>query len=337
MKMAHRDKLNFIKTKGICFGCLSIGHMSKDCKRRLSCNVCKRAHPSTLHIEPKDSGIKEAENSSDAIGKAPAELCGHIGAGDQESVLSIVPVKVKASKGSHVMEVYALLDPGSSATFCSEELMSRLHLKGKKTHILLRTMNQEINVPAHVITGLEVSALDSDTFLTLPDTFTQKEMPVTTSSIPKQSDLAEWVYLSKVTIPSIDSKVELLIGTNAPNLLEPWEVINSQNGGPYAVKTLLGWVVNGPLRSTAGCGQNVTVNRISVVSLEKLLISQYNQNFNEAASEEKTEMSIEDKMFLKMANGAVLKDGHYNLRLPFRKTEVLMPNNRQIAEQPSTD
>lgn len=69
---------------------------------------------------------------------------------------------------------------------------------------------------------------------------------------------------------------------------------------------------------------------ISVASLEKLLISQYNQDFNENASEE---MSIEDKMFLKVANEAVLKDGHYSLRLSFKRSEVLMPNNRQIAEQ----
>ncbi|KAL7870670.1 hypothetical protein SRHO_G00081670 [Serrasalmus rhombeus] len=52
--------------------------------------------------------------------------------GDQESVLPIVPVKVKAAKGSHVLQVYVLLDPGSSATFCSEELMSRLHMKVKQ-------------------------------------------------------------------------------------------------------------------------------------------------------------------------------------------------------------
>ncbi|KAL2089185.1 hypothetical protein ACEWY4_016084 [Coilia grayii] len=331
MKKAHRDKLSFLKSKGICFGCLSTGHISKDCKRRLTCSMCKRAHPSTLHIEPKDNATKEAERPSDVIGSASAELCGHIGAGGQESVLSIVPVKVKAAKGSHVIKVYALLDPGSSATFCSEELMSRLHMRGKKTRILLRTMNQETSVPTHVVSGLEVSALDRDIFLPLPDTFTQKDMPVTTSSIPKQNDLAHWAYLSKVTIPSISSKVELLIGTNAPNLLEPWEVINSQNGGPYAVKTLLGWVVNGPLRCAAGSEESVTVNRISVASLEKMLISQYNQDFYEVSSEEKTEMSIEDKMFLEIAN--VLENGHYSLRLPFRKPNVLMPSNRQIAEQ----
>lgn len=48
-----------------------------------------------------------------------------------------------------------------------------------------------------------------------------------------------------ILIQSIKANVDLLIGTNAPKLLERWEVINSQENGPYAVKIVLGWVVNG--------------------------------------------------------------------------------------------
>ena len=159
-------------------------------------------------------------------------------------------------------------------------------------------------------------------------------MPVTANNIPKQDDLSPWPYLSRVKLPSISAKGELLIGTNAPKLLEPWEVINSQGDGPYALKTLLGWVVNGQLRSAGdGNGMSVTVNRISAVSLEELLISQYNQDCNEVPSEEKTEMSIEDKKFLEIANEAVLQDGHYSLKLPFRKAKIILPNNRKMAEQ----
>lgn len=124
-----------------------------------------------------------------------------------------------------------------------------------------------------------------------------------------------------------------MIGTNAPKLIEPWGVVNSQSGGPYAVKTLLGWVVNGLIRCPAGGTTGATVNRISVARLEDLLISQYNHDFSEVACEEKTKLSIEDKKFLQIANKAVLQNGHYHFMLPFRRSDVSMPYNCQTAEQ----
>ena len=44
-----------------------------------------------------------------------------------------------------------------------------------------------------------------------------------------------------------NKEVSLLIGANCVRALEPREVISSQNGGPYALKTLLGWSVVGPM------------------------------------------------------------------------------------------
>lgn len=80
-----------------------------------------------------------------------------------------------------------------------------------------------------------------------------------------------------------------------PNLMEPWKVINSQGKGPYAVKTLLGWVVNGPLQGQGACygkqGQlQLITNRISLVYLNELLVRQFNHDFPESSYEEKTEM-----------------------------------------------
>ena len=109
-------------------------------------------------------------------------------------------------------------------------------------------MSNEKRVPTYVVSGLEISGLDGDNFTQLPDVFTQKEMPVTADNIPSKQDLARWPYLKRVNIPEIDGNIELLIGTNASKIMEPWEIINSQGEGPYAVKTPVGWVVNGPLR-----------------------------------------------------------------------------------------
>ena len=41
--------------------------------------------------------------------------------------------------------------------------------------------------------------------------------------------------------------VELLIGANCARALEPIKVIPSRNDGPYAMKTILGWCIVGPI------------------------------------------------------------------------------------------
>lgn len=45
-----RRKFNFCRKKGVCFACLCVGHVSRDCKRCLTCNVCEQTYPTALHI-----------------------------------------------------------------------------------------------------------------------------------------------------------------------------------------------------------------------------------------------------------------------------------------------
>lgn len=120
-------------------------------------------------------------------------------------------------------------------------------------------------------------------------------------------------------------------------MLEPWEVINSEGDGPYTIRTALGWVINGPLNSydstMAPDIPSASVNRISTLRLEKLLCEQYNHHFNERAREEKG-LSREDIQFMEiMEKSATLENGHYSLKLPFKKENVSLPNNRSVAKQ----
>lgn len=264
----HKEKLLFLREKRICFACLCSGHMSRDCERRLTCQVCSQTHPTVLHINRQTTALEQERKPSKHSGSLTT--CGHTGAGKDRCVLSILPVKVKTSKGNHIINTYAFLDPGSSGTFCSEHLMQKLNVTGKRTNFLLRTMGQTKVTPAYSLFDVEVSGLDSNDFYLLPEIITQQKMPVTTDDMITSEDLCKWPYLSKVHIPSIKANVDLLIGTNAPKLLEPWEVINSQGNGPYAVRTVLGWVVNGPLDGGSDVDQELhsaTVNRVSVCKL----------------------------------------------------------------------
>ena len=293
----------------------------------------ERNKPEEIRRQNEDRAT--AVNSSLVSLEKPA----HTGAGDNQT-LAIVPVKVKLSSCNKAIHTYAFLDPGGTATFCTTALQRQLNAKGRKTRILLKTLGHEKVVNVDRISGLEVSNLEGDDFIALPAVYTQEEIPVTKEQIPTSEALKEWDYLKEVVLTHIDAEIGLLIGTNAPKTIEPWKVINSQEGGPYAVKTRLGWVVNGLLNDCGDAAsqlRQVHSNRIAVVNLDDLVRQNFNHDFPEKVYEEKAEMSIQDKQFMHiMSASAIMKDGHYQLKLPFKKDDISMPNNRSGSRAASS-
>ncbi len=186
------------------------------------------------------------------------------------------------------METYAFIDPGSSGTFCTDALVKQLNLHGKGTEIVLSTINSPKRVKGCLVRNLEVCGIDEDKYVTLSKVFVHKRIPVGKKNILHQNDINRWSYLRDVKLPHIDADVELLIGNETPEVFEPWRVIHSRNNGPYAVKTILGWTVNGPIRAhMEGEQRAVTVNWITVENIEKMLLQQYSVDFPEHSRDEK--------------------------------------------------
>ena len=60
-----------------------------------------------------------------------------------------------------------------------------------------------------------------------------------------------------------DIKVGLLIGLNSPSALRQREIVYGEESDLYAVRSLLGWYVNGPPRPSQQIGK-ITCNRIRI-------------------------------------------------------------------------
>lgn len=243
-----KDRIRFLATKGLCFGCLTQGHLSKSCRKRMQCKECSGKHPSILHVTKDAPALQEraANRNTEVAGEvtsafveAEHEGRGHTGAGNKETILPIVPVKIKSKRSDKVMQVYAFLDQGST------EVMHQLNLRGNKTELLLTTMGSEKKVNTHVLSDLEVCGLEEENYIDLPQVFTQPSIPVKKDNIPLKSDVDPWPYLHRLL--HIEAEVGHLIGTDVYKAMEPRQIINSRGDGPYAVRTSLGWVVNGPL------------------------------------------------------------------------------------------
>lgn len=344
-KRAHNEKIAFLKENGICFGCLSKErHISKDCKKRLICTICNLRHPSMLHIhqlkkrdtdkeqtDPKKSDSDETVEVN-AVTSVTVQSSGLTGAGEDNCKLSIVPVQVKARKGSALVHTFAFLDQGSTASFCTVGLMEKLNVQGKKANITISTLGQRKVVKTSIVSGLEIAALNGSNFCDLPGLYTQKTLPVHKGNIPRQSDIKKWPHLRNVHLSDADLEIELLIGLDVPKALEPINIIRSVGNGPYAVETILGWTVNGPLGANSDTQEKV-VNRISVVKLDEVWEQQFKSDFPECIRDEH-EPSKEDDQFMELVTKSCkLVNGHYSIGLPFRTSQIRMPDNRSVAEQ----
>ena len=100
-------------------------------------------------------------------------------------------------------------------------------------------MTDEKVVTGRVVKDLKIMDLHTQTVISLPDVYTQAHIPVAAKDIMTNDDLRKWPYLHRVELPSTDAEVGLLIGNNVPKAAEPLEVINSENGGPFACRSVL--------------------------------------------------------------------------------------------------
>ena len=354
-KVMHKEKIAFLMKHKLCFGCLGGDHMKSQCTQKATCDVCKGSHPTLLHRSTAtDNDASQSPGSSAESSHFASLLGGSVQLNSTLPVVTsaiiqerqsgtdtmpIVPVKVKLASGDLEVLTHAFLDSGSSETFITERLMKQLSASGKKIHINLTTLNNDdILMPCYKVSGMEVCGLNEDCYISLPAVFTQVSLPVSREQIPSQEDIERWPHLSPVVVSSLQAGVDLLIGNNVPKATEPWEVINSVNDGPYAVRTVLGWSINGPLRSPTGSDDwNQAVScRVQVTSrLEDQLQKFFSLDFSEqfVFSGEKA-LSVEDKKFMEMVNReTILRDGHYQVCLPLRDASTPMPNNRSLALQ----
>ncbi|XP_063740237.1 uncharacterized protein LOC134864868 [Eleginops maclovinus] len=335
--MPLEDRKKFVISNNMCFGCLRVGHVAKKCRKRATCNICKRNHPTPLH-EDFPQGKKQEVPSQDE--SSSTSLCNvRMDSGDRTSM--IVPVWLSsAAKNSPELLVYALLDTQSSSTFIDQDVCQKIQAHTEPVKLKLSTMTDKSSiVNCHRAVGLRVRGYHSQESIELPPTYTQEYIPLERNSIPTSETAKRWAHLHSVIeeMPSLlNCPVGLLVGYDCARALKPQEVVSGEEHEPYAVKTALGWSIVG---ATVPCSStnNETrfCHRVSVKELPPItpasVIKALETDFLDTNPKEKT-ISQEDIQFLHMLNDKVRHNdaGHLEMPLPFRARPQL-PNNRQLA------
>ena len=124
--------------------------------------------------------------------------------------------------------------------------------------------------------------------------------------------------------PMGHNEVEVLIGMDNAQLLKPLEVRNGKGvSEPYAVRTYLGWVVQGP------SGRETHEVYAHLVTLER----QVENLWRLEAEDDRRGMSVEDEKVIRLWDSEVrYEDGHYSLPIPWRDGRPDFPNNEYMAK-----
>ena len=353
------DRLQTAVRLRLCFVCLRGGHITRDCTSKMRCKAesCGRMHATMLHAanwsKLREQGRRRRERAvSDHNREAPAEEPPTTGSvyhaqgkedspGDTNSTqeskvaLPLVPVCVYSPESKRSNSTYALLDTGSNVTLCHERLLQTLGIQGRPETMSLTTLDKKRNrMPTRVI-SLDVTDPDGEERLHLGQVYTRDNLPIDPRNRVTMSEAARWSHLKGLPLhhAPID-EVMLLIGQDYPDALIPLATVSGGKGEPYAVRTRLGWTVNGPVNTseTRGEQQAFFTQGERYERLDQQ-VERFWKLESSGIYDDNRAMSVQDELVTaRWENTAMYEDGHYTLPIPFRHEDPQLPDNKRMAE-----
>jgi hypothetical protein len=354
--MSVDERIHIAKSNKLCFNCLKPNHTAEKCRANRTCSIqgCTKKHTKFLHKSTPssvDSGANRAHPSTSATnghvtgnitegteiegqqGSTQTSVTsGHIGAGAMRSALPIVPVLVFNPATQESLHTHALLDTGFTNSFCTCSLARQLGVTGHKEILSLSTLERANSRSVTQVVKLKVSDINGKNFIDMDNVYVKMDLPIGLDNMATSVDISRWPHLDSIQLPVVNiGSVELLIGQDTPEALLPIDVIRGEPNSPYAVKTVLGWALHGPLGVKQDVTQTVLSNFVqSDFELERQLERFWTFD-NVPVHQDTSEWSVNDKRVMDLwTNTTVFKNGHYEVAIPF-KSAVHLPDNEKVA------
>ena len=160
-------------------------------------------------------------------------------------LLQVMPITVHGPSGSRTTN--ALLDMGSQVTLVTDSLCNRLGISGPSNGLVLKTVNGSERLQSRRVCFSIESVGGSDKRHDIRDAQTTPTLNMSHHSVDGSTAKRNWPHLADLELPGVTSggTVDLLLGTDVLALIVPREVVEGPPGTPWAVRTLLGWLVTG--------------------------------------------------------------------------------------------
>lgn len=258
-QLSRDKKVKWIQTNNRCWRC-GRGHQATKCNLRTLCKICNGRHLFVLH-EVNNRPTTKTNDSPDPgssesclVNTTTETLYLDRPAGSRQVLLKLC--KVLLRNGNHCLETYAILDDGSERTILLHSAVQQLKLTGQPEELVLRTVRQD----RHNLQGAAVAFTVSPAFqpeisFKIHKAFTAEPLGLAEHTHPVSELQSKYRHLQGLPLQQIDSvQPLLLIGSDYPHLITPVEPVRlGPPNGPAAIRTRLGWTLQGPAQEIKHC------------------------------------------------------------------------------------
>ena len=203
----HNNKYEFVKTKKLCFNCLSSDHGIRNCPSNNSCRECGQKHHTLIH-KPKavQATVSETQSANDVT------VATHSAAQSGTVILPTAVVRIRDGHGS-TLNVRALLDTGSQASFITESVVQRYNLKKKKISTTVSGLGKSSKTAA---SSVELSLMCDNTKVATVNAIV---MPKLTTDLPSCAiDLTKIKCLQNLKLADaefhVPSAIDMILGSD---------------------------------------------------------------------------------------------------------------------------
>ncbi|XP_065099626.1 uncharacterized protein [Paramisgurnus dabryanus] len=249
-ELTKDQKESWIRKNNRCWRC-GRNHQASRCTLKALCNTCNRKHLLVLHElneRAVDTSSEPEPNETTCLVSTTKDIL-YVDRSVTSRRVLLKLSKVIITNGDKSMETYAVLDDGSERTILLHAAAQQLNLKGQSEDLILRTVKQDQQVLHGAAVSFTVSPVSNpNKKFHIKGAFTADRLGLAEHTYPVVSLQKRYRHLAGLPLQQID-KVQpmLLIGSDCPHLITPIEpVLLGPPGGPAAVKTRLGWTLQGP-------------------------------------------------------------------------------------------
>ncbi len=271
--LPHDRKLAVVKSNNLCINCLRSGHFVKECKSLHRCRTCQKPHHSLLHSDTAREPLTPPLVPPGTQPPPPPHNSCTAARFGSDALLMTCQVLVTSPHGPSA-KARALLDPGSTVSFVSDQLARSLRLsRSQHSARVAGVAGLSCGFTSHSITAFQVSSWNypGKRFDVSAIVVPCVTCDLPTHPVPRDPN---WSHLERLQLadPTFgDPKpIDLLLGVDLfAEVLRHGRRVGPPSS-PMALETALGWVLAGAAESHSQVTNHVA-NHVALLSGDELL------------------------------------------------------------------